>query len=131
MVLSDCKATAVASNRRITSKLVLVTLCSILVSSAAAHDIHDFRGRQAPAPVAPAAPAAPTSMPVPTPVTVSPGDLQTLNYPPIVKSMAPSTMTALPATYTAGTPSPIRGAPPLPSANLNVALYPALDRLPP
>ncbi|KAH9456462.1 hypothetical protein Pst134EB_012660 [Puccinia striiformis f. sp. tritici] len=131
MVLSDCKATAVASNRRITSKLVLVTLCSILVCSAAAHDIHDFRGRQAPAPVAPAAPAAPTSMPVPTPVTVSPGDLQTLNYPPIVKSMAPSTMTALPATYTAGTPSPIRGAPPLPSANLNVALYPALDRLPP
>ncbi|KAI9608186.1 hypothetical protein KEM48_003455, partial [Puccinia striiformis f. sp. tritici PST-130] len=107
MVLSDCKATAVA-----------------LTAGSP-------RSWYSSCPVAPAAPAAPTSMPVPTPVTVSPGDLQTLNYPPIVKSMAPSTMTALPATYTAGTPSPIRGAPPLPSANLNVALYPALDRLPP
>ncbi|EFP92284.1 chitin deacetylase [Puccinia graminis f. sp. tritici] len=132
MVSSDSKAAAVAFNRRITSKLILVTLCSSFVTSTAAHESHEFWGRQAPAaPVASAAAALPTTMPVPTPVTSSPGDLQTLNYPPIMKSMAPSTMTALPATYTAGTASPIRGAPPLPSTNLNVALYPALDRLPP
>ncbi|OAV89892.1 hypothetical protein PTTG_00068 [Puccinia triticina 1-1 BBBD Race 1] len=129
MVSSNSKAAVVAFNHRITSKLILVTLCSSFVTSAAAYESHDFWGRQAAA--APVAPAQPTALPVPTPVTPAAGDLQTLNYPPIMKSMAPSTMTALPATYTPGTVSPIRGAPPLPSTNLNVALYPALDRLPP
>lgn len=58
------------------------------------------------------------------------GSLQTGNNPPIVQSMAPSTMTALPATFTPGSPSPISGAPALPSTTLNIASYPPLDLVP-
>ncbi|PLW12230.1 hypothetical protein PCANC_18805 [Puccinia coronata f. sp. avenae] len=130
MVLYHSMATTVASNRQITSKFFVVTLCSILITSSAAFQTHDLWGRQASYASSVAASPMPTASPVPT-VTSSTGDLQTLSYPPIKMSMAPSTSTALPATYTAGTASPIRGAPSLPSANLNVALYPALDRIPP
>lgn len=110
--------------------MILLTLCSTLVTSSAAHSSHDLWARQVASASTPAQPM-PTPLPVPSAAASSSGDIQTLNYPPIKQSMAPSTMTALPALYTAGTASPIHGAPSLPSANLNVALYPALDRIPP
>jgi len=110
--------------------MILLTLCSTLVTSSAAQSSHNLWARQAATAATPAQPV-PTPSPVASVVASSSGDIQTLNYPPIKQSMAPSTMTALPATYTAGTASPIHGAPSLPSANLKVDLYPALDRIPP
>lgn len=124
-----------AFNRRVTWQVILVTICSDLITSTASRELHGLLGRQAygtGAPPAQATPAPSTTSSSPPAVGSAPyGSLQTLNYPPIMQSMAPSTMTALPATYTPGTAATMQGAPPLPLHNLDISAFPALDRVPP
>lgn len=70
---------------------------------------------------------------LPPGASVSPnGDLTMPNLPPITQNMVSVNPNAnVPVTYPAGTPATLKGAPALPSSTLNIASYPALDKVPP
>ncbi|CAH7677117.1 chitin deacetylase [Phakopsora pachyrhizi] len=115
-----------------TAILVFAITIESLVMGIDEESFHQYWARQA-AQSARATITFPAAAGAPTPAAggLAPGDIQTGTYPPIAKSMATATMTALPAVYTTGSESPIPHAPRLPSSTLNINSYPALDKVPP
>ncbi|MBW0462484.1 hypothetical protein O181_002199 [Austropuccinia psidii MF-1] len=116
------------SPRLSSALVVLMATCSTLFQFSIASERHNHWPRQAPSPALPTPMATPATSPS---ASLGAGDIQTLTFPPIQQSMNPSTMTALPATYTAGAQAPFPGGPPLPSTRLDIPSYPTLDRIPP
>lgn len=125
-----------SSSSGIMSRLIFLGLLTFQARSAQTLQ-HDVRARQTTTATTAVGGVASTLSSAAAPVlppgatVTANGDLTFPNMPAITQNMVAATTATVPVTYTAGTAATLKGAPALPSAVLNIASYPALDKVPP